>query len=67
MELRCVRRQKLCRWCTLIIDISWLLQNFALNVADHGFKISVYNRSYEKTEAAVKRAQKEGARCDADI
>jgi len=45
----------------------WLLQNFALNVAEHGFKISVYNRSYEKTEAAVKRAQKEGARCDADI
>ena len=49
------------------MTISWLLQNFALNVAEHGFKISVYNRSYEKTEAAVKRANKEGERCDADI
>ncbi len=36
-------------------------QNLALNVADKGFSISVYNRSYDKTEAAVKRAQKEGA------
>ena len=36
-------------------------------MAEHGFKISVYNRSYEKTEAAVKRANKEGKRCDADI
>jgi hypothetical protein len=36
-------------------------QNLALNVADKGFTISVYNRTYEKTEAAVKRAQKEGA------
>ena len=35
-------------------------QNMALNVADKGFPISVYNRSYDKTEAAVKRAQKEG-------
>ena len=42
--------------------LGWLLQNFALNVAEHGFKISVYNRSYEKTEAAVKRANKEGKR-----
>lgn len=32
----------------------------ALNVADKGFPISVYNRSYEKTEAAVARAKKEG-------
>ncbi len=36
-------------------------QNLALNVADKGFSISVYNRSTDKTEAAVKRAQKEGA------
>jgi 6-phosphogluconate dehydrogenase len=36
-------------------------QNLALNIADKGFPISVFNRSYEKTEAAVKRAQKEGA------
>lgn len=32
----------------------------ALNVADKGFPISVFNRSYEKTEAAVTRAKKEG-------
>lgn len=35
-------------------------QNLALNIAEKGFPISVYNRSYDKTEAAVKRAQKEG-------
>ena len=32
----------------------------ALNIAEKGFPISVYNRSYDKTEAAVKRAEKEG-------
>lgn len=37
-------------------------QNLALNVAEKGFPISVYNRTYEKTEAAVSRAAKEGAR-----
>ena len=37
------------------------LQNLALNVADKGFSISVFNRTYEKTEAAVRRAGKEGA------
>ena len=25
-------------------------QNLALNIADHGYKISVYNRTYSKTE-----------------
>lgn len=35
-------------------------QNLALNVAEKGFPISVFNRSYDKTEAAVARAQKEG-------
>jgi 6-phosphogluconate dehydrogenase len=29
-------------------------------VAEKGFPISVYNRSYDKTEAAVARAKKEG-------
>ncbi|CAL5221728.1 g3976 [Coccomyxa viridis] len=43
-----------------LIGLAVMGQNFALNVAEHGFKISVYNRSYEKTEAAVKRANKEG-------
>ena len=35
-------------------------QNLSLNVAEKGFTISVYNRSYDKTEAAVARAKKEG-------
>jgi 6-phosphogluconate dehydrogenase len=35
-------------------------QNLALNIAEKGFPISVYNRTYEKTEAAVTRAKKEG-------
>lgn len=37
-------------------------QNLALNIADKGFSISVYNRTYSKTELAVKRAAKEGLR-----
>lgn len=36
------------------------MQNFALNVAEKGFDIAVYNRSYDKTEACVRRAEKEG-------
>ena len=35
-------------------------QNLALNVAEKGFKISVFNRSGDKTDNAVARAQKEG-------
>lgn len=37
-----------------------LPQNLALNVAEKGFNISVYNRTGEKTDAAVARAGKEG-------
>ena len=61
-----------CRWITVhgahtkadgstlhILNLGLAAQNFALNVAEHGFKISVYNRSYEKTEACVTRAGKE--------
>jgi hypothetical protein len=36
------------------------VQNLALNVADKGFTISVFNRSSEKTDATVSRAAKEG-------
>ena len=32
-------------------------QNLALNVAEKGFKISVYNRSSDKTDNAVARAE----------
>ena len=42
-------------------------QNLALNVAEKGFPISVYNRTYSKTEAAVARAQKSGVCCVAPI
>ena len=39
----------------------WLgvAQNFALNVAEHGFKISVNNRSHDKVDTTVRRAQEE--------
>ena len=35
-------------------------QNFALNMASHGFKVSVCNRSPDKVDAAVARAVQEG-------
>lgn len=43
-----------------LVGLAVMGQNLALNVAEKGFSISVFNRTYEKTEAAVKRAQKEG-------
>ncbi|KAK9845753.1 hypothetical protein WJX81_001436 [Elliptochloris bilobata] len=43
-----------------LIGLAVMGQNLALNVAEKGFPISVYNRTYEKTEAAVSRAAKEG-------
>lgn len=35
-------------------------QNFALNMAEHGFKVCVGNRSYSKVESTVERAKAEG-------
>jgi 6-phosphogluconate dehydrogenase (decarboxylating) len=35
-------------------------QNFSLNIASHGFKICVGNRSHEKVEQTVARAKAEG-------
>lgn len=35
-------------------------QNFALNMACHGFTVSVCNRSPEKVDATVERAKVEG-------
>ena len=32
-----------------LIGLAVMGQNLALNIADHGFKISVYNRTYSKT------------------
>jgi len=43
-----------------LIGLAVMGQNFALNVAEKGFPISVYNRSSQKTDDAVARADKEG-------
>jgi 6-phosphogluconate dehydrogenase len=43
-----------------LVGLAVMGQNLALNVAEKGFSISVFNRSYDKTEAAVNRAKKEG-------
>lgn len=43
-----------------VIGLAVMGQNLALNIADKGFPVSVYNRSYEKTELAQQRAGKEG-------
>merc|ERR1712159_869668 len=42
-----------------LVGLAVMGQNLALNVASKGFPISVYNRSYNKTEKCVKRAPKE--------
>ena len=31
-----------------LIGLAVMGQNLALNIADHGFKISVYNRTFQK-------------------
>ncbi|HUR56787.1 MAG TPA: NADP-dependent phosphogluconate dehydrogenase [Opitutaceae bacterium] len=36
-----------------LIGLAVMGQNLALNIADHGFQISVYNRTTEKTDAFV--------------
>lgn len=43
-----------------LIGLAVMGQNLALNIAEKGFPISVYNRSGDKTDAAVSRATKEG-------
>lgn len=43
-----------------LIGLAVMGQNLALNVAEKGFPISVYNRSGDKTDACVSRAAKEG-------
>ena len=34
-----------------LIGLAVMGQNLALNIADHGYRISVYNRTFEKTSA----------------
>ena len=36
-----------------LIGLAVMGQNLALNIADHGFKISVYNRTFSKTKAFI--------------
>lgn len=43
-----------------LVGLAVMGQNLALNVAEKGFNISVFNRTYAKTEAAVARAKKSG-------
>jgi len=38
-----------------LVGLAVMGQNLALNIADHGFRISVYNRTIEKMEAFVNR------------
>ena len=42
-----------------LVGLAVMGQNLALNIAEHGFTISVYNRSKEKTDQTVERAAKE--------
>lgn len=47
-----------------LVGLAVMGQNLALNVAEKGFPISVYNRSGDKTDACVSRAAKEGEHLD---
>lgn len=38
-----------------LIGLAVMGQNLALNMADHGFKVAVYNRSADKTDAFIQR------------
>ncbi|MSR39278.1 MAG: NADP-dependent phosphogluconate dehydrogenase [Planctomycetes bacterium] len=41
-----------------IVGLATMGQNLALNIARNGFRIVVYNRSFDKTEATMARAEK---------
>jgi 6-phosphogluconate dehydrogenase len=43
-----------------LIGLAVMGQNLALNIADHGFRIAVYNRSPERTEAFAASAEAKG-------
>ncbi|KAA8495063.1 6-phosphogluconate dehydrogenase, decarboxylating 3 [Porphyridium purpureum] len=42
-----------------LVGLAVMGQNLALNIAEKGFDIAVYNRSYEKTKDTVARAERE--------
>ena len=62
-QVRCFRRGVIMQCVIRCSSTSTrcAVQNLALNIAEKGFPISVYNRSFEKTEAAEARAKKTGA------
>ena len=43
-----------------LVGLAVMGQNLALNIAEKGYPISVYNRSTEKTDLTTSRAKKEG-------
>ncbi len=43
-----------------VYGLSIMGQNLALNIASHGFKVSVCNRSEDKVTSTVKRGEEEG-------
>jgi 6-phosphogluconate dehydrogenase len=43
-----------------LIGLAVMGENFALNIADHGYKVAVYNRTHEKTKAFVARENPPG-------
>ena len=40
-----------------LIGLAVMGQNLALNIADHGFGISVFNRTFSKTQAFLEENQ----------
>lgn len=40
-----------------VIGLAVMGKNLAFNIAEHGFSVSVYNRSYEKTEEMLKESK----------
>ncbi|SBT42762.1 6-phosphogluconate dehydrogenase, decarboxylating, putative [Plasmodium ovale wallikeri] len=42
-----------------LVGLAVMGQNLSLNISSKGFKIGVYNRTYERTEETVKRAEEE--------
>lgn len=43
-----------------LVGLAVMGQNLALNIAEHGFPISVYNRTSSRTDETVERAKQEG-------
>jgi 6-phosphogluconate dehydrogenase len=43
-----------------VIGLAVMGKNLALNIAEHGFSVAVYNRSSQKTKELLKEALEEG-------